>query len=83
MDFSKAFDKVSMHSPLIHKLKHYGITGKTNHWIKSFLYERSQQVLVEGETSNPIDVESGIPQGSAIGHSSLFLFYINDMPEDI
>jgi hypothetical protein len=50
MDFSKAFDKVS-HSLIIHKLKHYGITGKTNEWIKNFLSDRTQSVVVEGETS--------------------------------
>ena len=81
MDFSKAFDKVS-HSLLIHKLQCYGITGKTNNWIKSFLSDRTQHVLIEGETSDSIDVESGVPQGSALG-PSLFLFYINDMPENI
>jgi hypothetical protein len=36
MDFSKVFDKVS-HSLLINKLKHYGIRGKVNNWIESFL----------------------------------------------
>jgi hypothetical protein len=79
MDFSKAFDKVS-HSLLVHKLQHYGIQGKTNRWIKSFLSGRTQCVLVEGEKSSFIDVKSGVPQGLG---SSLFLFYINDMPDDI
>ena len=55
MDFSKAFDKVS-HSLIIHKLKHYGITGKTNEWIKNFLSDRTQSVVVEGETSISIPV---------------------------
>ena len=55
MNFSKAFDKVDL---LIHKLKHYVITDKTIiNWIKSFLHERSQQVLVEGDISNPINAE--------------------------
>ena len=78
MDFSKAFDKVS-HSLIIHKLKHYGITGKTNGWIKNFLSDRTQSVVVEGETSTSIPVESGVPQVSVLG-PSLFLFYTNDMP---
>ena len=79
MDFSKAFDKVS-HSLLIYKLKHYGITGKTNQWIDTFLSDRIQSVVVEGETSTSIPVECGVPQGSVPG-PSLFLFYINDMPQ--
>jgi hypothetical protein len=36
MELSKAFDKVS-HNFLTHKLKHYGIRGKVNNWIESFL----------------------------------------------
>ena len=80
MDFSKAFDKVS-HSMLTHKLDHYGINGKTNRWIQNFLAERKQVVVVEGEKSDFINVESGV-QGSVLG-PSLFIFYINDMPEGI
>jgi hypothetical protein len=63
MDFSKVFDKVC-HNLLIHKWHHYGIRGKTNRRILSFLRDRNQSVVVEGETSNSITVESGVPQGS-------------------
>jgi hypothetical protein len=81
MDFSKAFDKVS-HSLLQHKLDHYGIRGKTCEWIKTFLSDRKPSVVIEGESSDKILVDSGVPQGSVLG-SSLFFFYIKDMPEGI
>ena len=51
MDFSKTFDKVS-HCLLTHKLDHYGIRGKSNIWIRNFLSNRKQAVVVEGETSD-------------------------------
>ncbi len=81
MDFSKAFDKVS-HQKLVWKLNRYGICNKTNTWISSFLSGRTQRVLVEGDHSTTATVSSGVPQGSVLG-PCLFLFYINDMPDNV
>ena len=71
VDFSKAFDKVD-HSLLCYKLKTYGIRGKINGWIRAFLSNRKQCVVVEGENSSYVPVESGVPQGSATLLQSAF-----------
>ena len=81
LDLSKAFDKV-WHEGLLYKLKSNGINGNALQLIKSFLHNRCQRVVLNGESSSWLSIRAGVPQGSVLG-PLFFLIYINDLPEGL
>ena len=81
LDFSKAFDKVP-HYWLCEKLAFYGIRGPLLNWIRSFLTNRTQCVVLNGQSSRPSNVLSGVPQGTVL-EPLLFLCHINDLPKNV
>ena len=51
LDYSKAIDKVN-HVKLIEKCSEIGLSRPVNRWIRLFLYDRHQSVVVDGYHSH-------------------------------
>ena len=81
LDLSSAFDMVN-HQILLGRLqKRYGVNGTVLDWLESYLSGRMQSVRIGNETSEPVCLKRGVPQGSVLG-PSLFSLYVAPI-EDI
>ena len=81
LDISKAFDKV-WHEGLLYKLESLGISGNLLNLFRSFLKDRHQRVVLNGQLSDWELILAGVPQGSILG-PLFFLIYISDLPDNL
>ena len=73
IDLRKDFDTVN-HEILRNKLGHYGVRDSMLNWFKSYMIERKQYVSFNGQSSELLINNCGVPQVSVLG--PLF-FYIH------
>ena len=77
-DFAKAFDSVNHDLILLKSEYNFGIDGKFLAFIRNYLFDRWQSVVVKGSTSTRLRVLSDVPQGSILG-PRLFVLFSNDI----
>ena len=78
-DIHKPFDSVPHHL-LINSLMNFGVSGPLLTWFKSYLSNRKQRVVLDGESSVLLPVTSGILQGSILD-PLLFMIYMNSISQ--
>ena len=75
LDLSAAFDTID-HAILLDRLQdRYGFSGTVLRWIKSYLKDRLQCIVLDKILSRPRYLSCGVPQGSVRG-PLLFWLYI-------
>ena len=75
LDLYAAFDTID-HSTLLNKLSvNFGISGTAITWLSSYLTDRFQSVLKDGNCSSDFNLMYGVPRGSVLG-PVLFTMYL-------
>ena len=74
LDMSAAFDTVDFEILLQRLEISYRLNGTVLKWLTSFVTDRTQAVVFDGDTSSPVKLVCGVPQGSVLG-PLLFVLY--------
>ena len=82
LDLSCAFDTID-HSILIRRLDSvFWISGTALSWVKSYLTNRTQTIVIDDLCSKPTLLSFGVPQGSVLG-PLLFVMYMQPLAQVI
>ena len=78
LDLSPAFDTID-HTLLLRRLQsRFGFTGTELAWLRSYLSNRFQYVVIDDTCSNRFDLSFSVPQGSCLG-PLLFSIYTSQL----
>lgn len=67
LDLSAAFDTID-HEVMIARLESlFGVQGQALEWLKSYFSGRTQRIIINSCSSSPVQLSTGIPQGSVAG----------------
>jgi hypothetical protein len=72
----------SLRKRLLSNLHSIGIRRELNSWIKCWLVDRQQRVVLNGAYSPLGKVTNGVPNGSVLG-SVLFIIFISDLDKNV
>ena len=79
LDLSSAFDTVD-HDILLKRLSSkFAVSGTVIEWLRSYLDERCQRILINTTQSSSFKLNFGVPQGSCLG-PLLFTVYVSKLP---
>ena len=81
LDVSAAFNAV-WHKGLLKKLRATKVRGGMLDIITSYLQGRRARTTVDGEFSDVVNIDAGVPQGSRLG-PILFIIYLNYLIHDL
>ena len=72
INLSKAFDTLD-HARLLSKLSISGIKSRKLSWFSSYLFDRTQFLIYNGQSSEMQPITCGVPRGSILGPLMLAL----------
>ena len=65
------------------KLNAIGVTGSLQKWLRGFLINRLQRVVINGCYSEWLQLSQGYPRAQSLDSYCRFLLYINDLQEAV
>lgn len=81
LDLKRAFETINRWR-LLQKLELIGVKGTENQWFHSYLENRTQSTRFNSITSDPLNNDVGLPQGSKLA-ADLFIIFINDIKRQL